>query len=247
MPNHIANKLVVESDKKDEIKRFLDFIKGDNKKEVIDFNTIIPMPNIIKETESSSKTDLSVYYYLYMSGKQDIIPKILRFHSIYKIYDIIKNHKQEELDEYYLNGKKYYNIYLETGSHTWYEWSNNNWGTKWNAYDSNLIHSIENKAIISFHTAWNGVPNLICKLVELFPNLQFEYKFADEDMCHNCGVGDGNAEDGFFFHHCQSNSNEAMETYAECWEEEIDEFIQLPNGCWTKKEWLEDEDEEEEL
>lgn len=244
MPNHIANKLVVESSKKGEIKRFLNFIKGNNKDEVIDFNTIIPMPNVLKDTEASTKTDKSVCYYLYVSNKLDELPKIIQYYQLqFPIEKILENSTQEELDKLYLNGKKYYDIYKETNFITWYDWCNWNWGTKWNAYSSYLGEVEEDTATIFFQTAWNGVSNIIIKLVSLFPNIHFDYKFADEDMCHNCGCGDGNEEDGFYFEYCQSNSEEAMETYAECWEEDIDEFIQLPDGYWTKKEWLEDEEE----
>lgn len=62
----------------------------------------------------------------------------------------------------------------------WYEWSIKNWGTKWNAFSSSSHDNI-----IEFETAWNGVPKLITKLGVIFPNIEFEYLFADEDIGYN--------------------------------------------------------------
>ena len=57
----------------------------------------------------------------------------------------------------------------------WYKWSIKNWGTKWNAYRTS-----EKDNIIEFETAWNGVLELITKLGVIFPNIEFEYLFAEE-------------------------------------------------------------------
>ena len=64
----------------------------------------------------------------------------------------------------------------------WYEWSIKNWGTKWNAFSSS-----ESDNVIEFETAWNGVPELISKLGVIFPDVEFEYSFADENIGYNIG------------------------------------------------------------
>lgn len=64
----------------------------------------------------------------------------------------------------------------------WYEWSIKNWGTKWNAFGTS-----EQGNIIEFETAWNGVPKLISKLGIIFPDIEFEYLFADENIGFNLG------------------------------------------------------------
>ena len=64
---------------------------------------------------------------------------------------------------------------------TWYNWNTKNWGTKWNAYSINI-----NNDNIEFETAWNGVPNLMLKLSENFPDTDIIYEFADEDVSSNC-------------------------------------------------------------
>lgn len=64
----------------------------------------------------------------------------------------------------------------------WYEWSVKNWGTKWNAFCSSSSGNV-----IEFETAWNGVVDLMSKLAIIFPNVEFEYMYADEDVGYNVG------------------------------------------------------------
>ena len=59
------------------------------------------------------------------------------------------------------------------------------WGTKWNAYHQDF----EEPNILWFDTAWNGVPLLIQKLSEIFPDVEFHYAYADEDLGFNTGRG----------------------------------------------------------
>lgn len=65
-------------------------------------------------------------------------------------------------------------------------WSNNNWGTKWNAYQQPDQRATEDT--IYFQTAWNDVAELIFKLGWIFPNVTLEYSFANEDKgSSKCG------------------------------------------------------------
>lgn len=66
------------------------------------------------------------------------------------------------------------------------EWARRNWGTKWNAYSQSGEINTENT--IYFDTAWNGVPDLMQKLAWIFPHVEIEYSYADEDF--GCNVGD---------------------------------------------------------
>lgn len=65
----------------------------------------------------------------------------------------------------------------------WYTWNINNWGTKWTGYD------FEQEAwnTFTFETAWSGVPKIIERISERFPDVEIEYEFADEDTGRNCG------------------------------------------------------------
>lgn len=61
---------------------------------------------------------------------------------------------------------------------TWYNWSIENWGTKWNAYEGSI--KIEgDKAIVLFRTAWSVPYPIISAFANRF-NICFEHKYFDE-------------------------------------------------------------------
>lgn len=66
----------------------------------------------------------------------------------------------------------------------WYEWSINNWGTKWNCYNI----SIDDDGGICFDTAWATPIPIFEALSKRFKSLKFEVHYADEDMGNNCGI-----------------------------------------------------------
>jgi len=66
---------------------------------------------------------------------------------------------------------------------TWYRWSIDNWGTKWNSYSFEKIGKNEYK----FETAWSSVVEMVKKMYEKYPFLEIEYTWADEDSGQNCG------------------------------------------------------------
>lgn len=243
MPNHIQNKLVVTG-KTEEVEKFLESIKGE--KEVIDFNKIKPMPYILKDTEESTKTNNAIFYYLSVTNKKEYIDKMLRYSHIYTMDRFAKN-TEKELQEYLEIGEKYFNIYKETNSITWYDWSLKYWGTKWNAYNTfayDITQDIEDETMSSvtlfFQTAWSGVPMLIEQLVNMSPELYFNYLYADEDIACNCGEGYGNAEQDFYFDVLENNSEEAFQCYLECWEDDERNFV-YEDGYYRYKDGIEEE------
>lgn len=64
-------------------------------------------------------------------------------------------------------------------------WAQRNWGTKWNAFSQPDRRNTENT--IFFETAWKGVPGLIQKIAWIFPNVEVEYSWCDEDFGYNLG------------------------------------------------------------
>jgi hypothetical protein len=69
------------------------------------------------------------------------------------------------------------------GHRDWYSWSTSNWGTKWNAYDTN-----ENEDDgIYFQTAWSNPYPVMEALSRKYPDVVFHVRFADEDFGHNVG------------------------------------------------------------
>jgi hypothetical protein len=61
----------------------------------------------------------------------------------------------------------------------WLNWSRENWGTKWNAYD--FSSGIEgDRAFLSFDTAWTVPYPVIAAFNNAFPAMPFEHRYFDE-------------------------------------------------------------------
>lgn len=65
------------------------------------------------------------------------------------------------------------------------EWCNQNWGTKWNAYDCRQLR--EDSDTMVFFTAWSAVPRIVELLSKEYPEQTITYRWADEDIGHNVG------------------------------------------------------------
>jgi hypothetical protein len=64
----------------------------------------------------------------------------------------------------------------------WLEWSRQNWGTKWNAYQSS--HGVENGvAFINFQTSWTAPYPVMAAFCNRF-NIPFEHRYYDEGENH---------------------------------------------------------------
>lgn len=71
-----------------------------------------------------------------------------------------------------------------TGDKDPLKWSRNHWGTKWNAYDSDIEKSFRS---VKFNTAWSSPFQLITSLSQKFPTAEIMVEYADEDLGNNCG------------------------------------------------------------
>lgn len=203
-----------------------------NGKEHFDFNKIIPMPESLK-IESGSMTDENIVYYL--TEKCTIPLKCLKTEAAELIKNLVSNKFSEnwpqeifnramekaygksgyEKEKMYQSGRTYIENYRKYGHTTWYDWCCAKWGTKWNACSCEILDD----DTISFETAWSNPEPIMLKLSEMYPNDIIKHWWADEDMGNNSGhriykggeVMEGDYNDSF--------SNEAYETYNECWGE----------------------------
>ena len=142
MPNNIANKLVVNANTQKEIDDFLYAIIGVERGEVlhIDFEKILPTPKCLPD--SGRRTEHALYYYLMTTGKEDMVDRWLSYRQLLSM-DIYKDKTKEELSDYKIRGEEIFNIALQYGAIDWYDWRINNWGTKWNAYETDIENYLE--------------------------------------------------------------------------------------------------------
>lgn len=110
---------------------------------------------------------------------------------------------------------------------TWYEWCNKNWGTKWNSCDN--CSDLEVRTII-FSTAWSCPTPIVMALAKKFPDVDFIWKYADEDTGSNTGriTYKDRVLDITEF---ENRSSEAFAMYVECWGDS-ECLYQDETGAW---------------
>ena len=211
MPNHLMSKLHFSGEQK-RIDELLESIKGEET--LFDFNKVLPMPESLN-IEAGSRTDngLKAYkdfitvYTMDGTEKKDLlnIPK--------EKEDVFLRMRSDIKREEWELGKTAFQNEQKYGAPTWYEWAINAWGTKWSAYQAEIV---EDNTII-FNTAWSRTMPVIQKLAKNFPDIKFEYCWADEDLGINTGTAE--FENGEIIHDefFEPQSKEAYELAAELW------------------------------
>jgi hypothetical protein len=167
MPNHVTNRLTIIGTE-EQVKQVREAINGEREDQFIDFHKIAPMPKELEGTRSPLKIISQEEYDIQeLKIANDDLTENERN------WGISRGLTQELADEY---KKKF-------GYAEWYSWQNANWGTKWNAY-SQVELDID---CIEFQTAWATPYELLVKLSNMFPEVTFEVKYADEDFGYNVG------------------------------------------------------------
>lgn len=181
MSNHIINHLEINADN-NKVQEIMNFLKGepneDGSVNYIDFNKIIPMPKKLM-INSSTLGELGVKYIQAMQRMPNYTPKDLETIKRFESFSDVNRQQAMQL------GVKYLSNIMLFGYPTWYEWANAIWGTKWNAYNQDF----DEPNILWFDTAWSGVPQLIGKLSEKYPDVEFLYTYADEYFGTHTGKG----------------------------------------------------------
>ena len=68
------------------------------------------------------------------------------------------------------------------GHDNWYDWSINNWGTKWDACEPHINHNDIDFFSLTFDTAWSPPIEWIKYIMKDFPDLRFSLEY-DEPGC----------------------------------------------------------------
>ena len=191
MPNHVENNIILKGDEQ-KIREMLEAIQNDDYGlGTVDFNKIINMPESLN-IEAGSETDRGLKAYsdfidVYVFGRnaEEALNAIRNISK--ESEDIfLKQRTDVKINEWEL-GKIAWNNIQNYGAPTWYEWSINNWGTKWNAYGYDKSSNYNQNTDLWFQTAWSAPHRVIEKLAEMYPNITFEHEWADEDLGANCG------------------------------------------------------------
>lgn len=175
MPNWTHNYVNTDEDTFLKLKDFTDE-KGD-----LDFNKFIPMPESLLVTSGSTNpTDL--YYYLsekltlsIEEVKRRKGSELLPFDWIDTVHgrveEAVKDGKMNE--DNYVMGRNLFDNYEKYGAPTWFEWRTTNWGTKWNATETNWGCRVGDDNTVSFDTPWGEPTPIFEKMQEMFPDSEF--------------------------------------------------------------------------
>ena len=170
MPNHVKNILSISGSKESVARCSEQIFKGGK----FSFENIKPMPEELN-VESGSKSLAAMEWM--RAGKllkEDIENGVAERYRI-------------GIDEAKAMLQRYADNLAKHGCLTWYEWHCEHWGTKWDAYDIEVVDR-ENAFIqINFLTAWSTPLAAIKTLAGQYPDLTIDVDFADEDLGNNCG------------------------------------------------------------
>lgn len=114
-----------------------------------------------------------------------------------KEYSIFQNNYPcpQELYNVDANFTKKPDMIAKHGASDWYEWCNNNWGTKWGDYDTDLSYYEEGDTMAQFTytTAWGpGIQGLV-GISREYPNLVFvnSYEEGGCELLGSVGISNG--------------------------------------------------------
>jgi hypothetical protein len=186
MPNHISNILTIEGDAKRVAQIKSDIISVDEEGYIrhIDFDKIIPRPKSLDITSGSS-TSNGIAILKWREGDPTEINKIMGYQwaTEFSGPEELINHMLEKGTANLKEAQMALDNVRLYGHQDWYSWSTSNWGTKWNAYDTN---DNEDDGIY-FQTAWSNPYPVMEALSRKYPDVVFHVRFADEDFGNNVG------------------------------------------------------------
>lgn len=195
MPNHVTTICTVtgpSADLEAFRNRHLPFsLTKNGQSQNFDFETVIPKPEVVKNTESSSESELG-----FMALIGDVIHvdfmgygnlhNILRGKVGYEHARVVREHLTKENPAVLEKGRTLARALAETGYLNWREWSCACWGTKWNAYDFEEREHTEGRLVFKFETAWSFPEPIFRKLAEMYPALVFAVIAFDEGGSFGC-------------------------------------------------------------
>lgn len=174
MPNWVRHNIVIKGSKEDIKNCYEQITKGENG---FSFKNIIPMPEELNVTCGSTSYIAEKWAKASEEERKEIEAK----------NDL--NTDEKKMAEV----KTIANNIAKYGYPTWYEWSIDNWGTKWDACEVVPDEGVEcecdeDKITIAFDTAWSTPVPVLVALSKQFPDLVIYVEYADEDLGSNCGT-----------------------------------------------------------
>jgi hypothetical protein len=241
MPNWVFNSLVVSGEKSELdkmvaqlnqpfVKHFPDHKFNDETKQwenipdvqVYD-NPVFAFWNIVKPT------DLEAYYGEEVYKKTNLAPEEF-------MAEFVRSMKEDQ---------------------DWYHWNCRNWGTKWdvavvnNKDYSDTIMTVNDDGSVMYHfqTAWSPVGEVLIKLSEQYPTLEFDYEYEEEQgwggsctflggqdiACNEYDIPMSHADYEALERECRCEYDDIEYAFEDCpvdtnqyrWDSELEEWVEL--------------------
>lgn len=172
MPNWCSNTVDVYGSKKD-ITRFKEFVEG--KDTQFSFDSILPMPSALRGTSAPTTIVSQEAYEEWMESSYER----KRQQELGTDYSI----EMEGLEGRPLTQELSLKYLRQYGNDNWYDWAYDNWGTKWDLDEKEILASIEPTSLMyKFDTAWNPPYGIYRELVKRFPKLKMGWRYEEEGM-----------------------------------------------------------------
>lgn len=173
MPNHITNWVEIKGTEAQITKLVIETLKEkENREAEFDFNGITPMPQELKETVSPP--DIVDTQAEADKINADFATQPYPIGSDQKIKAITLEERNRRLVKY--------------GVTNWYDWANENWGTKWGAYEVFIEAQTGTSLVLQFNTAWSPPTPIFEKLVR--EGYEVNCFWQDEDPSNSGTFGD---------------------------------------------------------
>lgn len=187
MPNHTSNVLTISGDpaRLKELISKVGVVNKDGTKQDISLEKIIPIPEDLRIDKSTSViTGISIINWQTTGDDSELKPMLENKYYIEKNITNVKELVDFLIKEERVNiemSKKAIENLDKYGHMDWYDWSIENWGTKWDIYDcGDWYFEDDNVVMINFYTAWSPPISGIGKLSEQYRDLKFRIEYADE-------------------------------------------------------------------
>ena len=162
MPNWTSNKIRAKGTA-NEFDQFLDSVSGPD--QPLDFNRIIPMPELLRHTGVGSDTIDGAEQKTWYVIDPDLWPGQPGYEDNKRAFT---PEERAALDD--------------IGHDNWYDWRVEHWGTKSNAYHATVERLPAESAVeISFYTAWSAPLPFFRELATRFPQLSFTCSCTNQD------------------------------------------------------------------
>lgn len=187
MPNHITTILTIEDAAgmalADIRKAFV------NEKGRVDLNVIMPQPDCLRDfaphsgvlARASAALGLLPAPQKLSGDDFSVVTKRLELSNA--IREITTPARPEDIPDII----RAIQNHAECGYMYWYDWSTENWGTKWNCYGQPDDGHPADATSFEFETAWSHPADMVVMISKKLPNVVFHVQYADEDIGSNCG------------------------------------------------------------